>query len=623
MKNLIFFALLLYDKILASGPNSLVMDDGRELKNAWFTYDSKMMTLPQCCDGSAACSMVRISEEVVKTVEENLKTEGYYNSWFYCCGNTKRVILSYNAATLRITGKVYDHRGIYLLESPSLQEVFTDPCFQPHLGKKMLIYYKLIKLDNNPGQVMPSPFIEKVNIPPPTGCCRRGEHCEVFHVKVRSLGDFSETAIYLPINDIDSTSDNAEFTLKQTTPPKCKYDCESAKYSNKFGLSLRVRENSLKGNYIFSIEDNEGSVKFRFNTCGSERLLISNPPEFDMDINMDMDSTLVSFGKWEPWGAWSTCKSGTKTRTRFCTNPSMTNGGADCQGHDSEGQNCQDNPDTYIWIRVLGIQRVTVTVHYSEPACSDDNFSISDGEIFRLERGTCSISSIVAKKGLMDCRPYNSPGTNDNKYGIYCYGQDCPYCYISTLTDYPDTHTYITNLLPGHGVTVTVHYSDPFCRIPPFSLAAGETKIFMEYEECTISISRIVANNDLIGCLPYTSRGTNDNKFAIYCKDVECLACYISTYTGRPDVYIKNNLHHTTTGTVQYLEHACTDDPFSISVGETFRLERGACTISRVVAKGLSSTDRPCHPYKNLGPNDNSFDINFTADNFGCNVDLR
>ncbi|XP_062592704.1 uncharacterized protein LOC134254174 [Saccostrea cucullata] len=49
-------------------------------------------------------------------------------------------------------------------------------------------------------------------------------------------------------------------------------------------------------------------------------------------------------GGFTEWSVWSTCTvscgGGTQTRTRTCTNPEPSNGGADCEGENSQTQNC-------------------------------------------------------------------------------------------------------------------------------------------------------------------------------------------------------------------------------------------------------------------------------------------
>ena len=49
-------------------------------------------------------------------------------------------------------------------------------------------------------------------------------------------------------------------------------------------------------------------------------------------------------GGWSDFGDWSECSNdcgkGTQTKTKLCNNPAPANGGADCEGEDSETQEC-------------------------------------------------------------------------------------------------------------------------------------------------------------------------------------------------------------------------------------------------------------------------------------------
>nr|XP_046265418.1 complement component C8 alpha chain isoform X2 [Scatophagus argus] len=45
-------------------------------------------------------------------------------------------------------------------------------------------------------------------------------------------------------------------------------------------------------------------------------------------------------GAWSCWGTWSSCASGSKTRTRSCNNPAPHGGGAACLGSSSQTQRC-------------------------------------------------------------------------------------------------------------------------------------------------------------------------------------------------------------------------------------------------------------------------------------------
>ncbi|XP_060575175.1 thrombospondin-1-like [Ruditapes philippinarum] len=51
-------------------------------------------------------------------------------------------------------------------------------------------------------------------------------------------------------------------------------------------------------------------------------------------------------GGWNTWLSWSacsvTCKTGTRTRSRTCSNPSPSNGGLTCQGLATENEVCNE-----------------------------------------------------------------------------------------------------------------------------------------------------------------------------------------------------------------------------------------------------------------------------------------
>lgn len=52
--------------------------------------------------------------------------------------------------------------------------------------------------------------------------------------------------------------------------------------------------------------------------------------------------------KWGPWNNWFscdvTCGGGHRTRTKDCIGPTPTNGGLNCPGDDTEGEECYENP---------------------------------------------------------------------------------------------------------------------------------------------------------------------------------------------------------------------------------------------------------------------------------------
>ncbi|XP_078342697.1 uncharacterized protein LOC144628471 isoform X5 [Oculina patagonica] len=92
-----------------------------------------------------------------------------------------------------------------------------------------------------------------------------------------------------------------------------------------------------------------GGIQTRMRTC-------TNPPPTSSGVDCQGNSSQSQScntnecpvdGGWSNWGAWGsctlTCGSGTQTRTRTCTNPPPTIGGADCQGGSSQSQSCNTN----------------------------------------------------------------------------------------------------------------------------------------------------------------------------------------------------------------------------------------------------------------------------------------
>ena len=63
------------------------------------------------------------------------------------------------------------------------------------------------------------------------------------------------------------------------------------------------------------------------------------------NIHLHVMLTVVN-GEWSDWSPWSscdvTCGDGRQWRGRECNNPPPSNGGADCQGDDSEINDCTE-----------------------------------------------------------------------------------------------------------------------------------------------------------------------------------------------------------------------------------------------------------------------------------------
>ncbi|XP_035688793.1 SCO-spondin-like [Branchiostoma floridae] len=70
----------------------------------------------------------------------------------------------------------------------------------------------------------------------------------------------------------------------------------------------------------------------------------AGPAQQTDQCNTGVTCPVVVDGNWSNWSPWSdcsvTCELGTQTRTRTCTNPTPSNGGADCAGQAQETQQC-------------------------------------------------------------------------------------------------------------------------------------------------------------------------------------------------------------------------------------------------------------------------------------------
>ena len=74
-------------------------------------------------------------------------------------------------------------------------------------------------------------------------------------------------------------------------------------------------------------------------------MLEQNRNRLHCTIGAALFSVDGGWSDWTPWGACSvTCDKGTRERSRECNNPSPENGGKDCDGHDSETEECNEQP---------------------------------------------------------------------------------------------------------------------------------------------------------------------------------------------------------------------------------------------------------------------------------------
>ena len=108
------------------------------------------------------------------------------------------------------------------------------------------------------------------------------------------------------------------------------------------GLCIHGDCNSSWGCYACSPVDGGWSAWSSCSSCLQTRTC-TNPSPYCGGAYCSGSSTqscgLVN-GGWSAWSAWSSCSSCLQTRSRSCTNPSPACGGADCVGSSTETQPC-------------------------------------------------------------------------------------------------------------------------------------------------------------------------------------------------------------------------------------------------------------------------------------------
>ncbi|KAM9444234.1 netrin receptor UNC5B-like [Clarias gariepinus] len=105
----------------------------------------------------------------------------------------------------------------------------------------------------------------------------------------------------------------------------------------KDGRLLQVTEHLHRlhnGSLILYSVTNRDSVEYR---CVAENEV--GVTERTISLKLQVAG---GYSHWEQWGPCSvTCGRGLQQRTRLCNNPAPTNGGATCEGPDTESRQCQ------------------------------------------------------------------------------------------------------------------------------------------------------------------------------------------------------------------------------------------------------------------------------------------
>lgn len=95
----------------------------------------------------------------------------------------------------------------------------------------------------------------------------------------------------------------------------------------------------------------DGGIQLRSRTCTNPApvrggLYCEGRPGQMQDCNQDKPCPVD--GNWSDYGDWSDCSAecdgGSQTRSRSCSNPAPSNGGAKCEGSRDESMDCNDDP---------------------------------------------------------------------------------------------------------------------------------------------------------------------------------------------------------------------------------------------------------------------------------------
>ena len=134
---------------------------------------------------------------------------------------------------------------------------------------------------------------------------------------------------------------------------------------------------------------------------------------YDKLFQSEHDIILLVNGAWSGWTGWSSCSitcgdSGTKSRTRSCSNPSPENNGVDCTGAATEEENCRNEcPIDGSWCSWIQWGYCPVT-------CGGDE-------------------GLITRSRSCDCPPPQFGGSD-------CHGEATEEHYCADLPQCPGTH---------------------------------------------------------------------------------------------------------------------------------------------------------------------------------------
>ena len=158
-----------------------------------------------------------------------------------------------------------------------------------------------------------------------------------------------------PSNEILITIDSYTMTLQEAISYNTLIDGATQSYTteipnpghtaNEIWISVNGEETTLQDAISTTNLCGTSSNPYTNNiSLGQFADEIEISPGTSLQDAIDSGELISIDGEWSAWSAWSACSvscgSGTQTRTRTCTNPAPSCGGAECVGDSSQSQSC-------------------------------------------------------------------------------------------------------------------------------------------------------------------------------------------------------------------------------------------------------------------------------------------
>merc|ERR1712121_470775 len=218
----------------------LVSEAGKELPTtAWLPYSTSISSYPQCCGNDPHCQMVRLSDELLKTLVDSPSALRLEFSGVDATENLQ-VLLAYDKELQAATSHGNIGTKLYFVAPSTLEERSKAPCLVAGQEASMNLFHKLILLGESSG---PSPSLYvPLKGSPPLSCCEDSTVCTKISFEANLLSQrTSIVQIPLPWRLPQLFPDKLEsFRLSSTIPASCVGLCDIYNYRGAPGLSARV-----------------------------------------------------------------------------------------------------------------------------------------------------------------------------------------------------------------------------------------------------------------------------------------------------------------------------------------------------------------------------------------------